>query len=73
MTSSFRKRGITEIERGDKTMSGKVKAQTKQKPKQFTVRLPDDLHRKMKAKCALEGKPIGDVVTELIKRYVEVR
>jgi len=54
-------------------MSGKVKAQTKQKPKQFTVRLPDDLHRKMKAKCALEGKPIGDVVTELIKRYVEVR
>jgi hypothetical protein len=49
----------------------KAKAPTQEKPKQITVRLPEDLHRRMKAKCALEGKPIGEVFIELVRRFLE--
>jgi predicted HicB family RNase H-like nuclease len=55
--------------RGEVAEKGKPKP--REKLKQITVRLPDELHRKMKAKCALEGKAIGEVFIELVRKYVE--
>ena len=54
-------------------MAPKAKSQTIERRKQLTVRMPDEIHRKLKAKCALEGKPVGDVVLDLIKKHVEGR
>jgi len=39
--------------------------------KTFPVRLPDDLHRLLKSKCALEGKAMNEVLIELIQKYVK--
>ena len=36
-----------------------------------TIRnLDDDVYRQMKARAAMEGKPIGEVVTAAMKAYV---
>ena len=36
-----------------------------------TVRLPEDLHRRVKAKAALQGTTITAVVREYLERWVE--
>lgn len=42
-------------------------AMHEQKIKQMTVRMPDTLHKKMKAKCALDGVPINGFIISLIE------
>lgn len=37
-----------------------------EKQKQMTVRMAEGLHRKMKAKCALDGIAINEYITNLI-------
>ena len=39
--------------------------------KQLLVRIPDNLHREVKSKAALEGRSIKEVVSELLEKYVE--
>ena len=36
-----------------------------------TIRLPEDLHRRVKAKVALQGTTITAVVREFLERWVE--
>ena len=38
--------------------------------KQLLVRIPDNLHREVKSKVALEGRSIQEVVSELLKEYL---
>ena len=38
--------------------------------KQLLVRIPDNLHRAVKAKAALEGRSIKCVVSELLEGYL---
>lgn len=40
------------------------------KIKNVTVKLPEDLHRKLKAKCALDGMSTGSVLRKLINDYI---
>ena len=35
-----------------------------------TMEIPDDLYRQVKAKSALEGRPVREVAIELFRRYV---
>ncbi len=34
------------------------------------MEIPDDLYRRVKAKSALEGRPVREVAVELFRRYV---
>ena len=43
----------------------------KKQLKQLTLKLSDDLHLKLKLKCVREGRTMGEVLTEAIKKYVE--
>lgn len=36
-----------------------------------TIDLPDDLYRKVKAKSALEGRPVRAVAIELFRRWLD--
>jgi len=36
-----------------------------------TIRLPNGLHRKVKARAALEGKLMKDLIVEVLQNYVE--
>ena len=36
-----------------------------------TIDIPDDLYRRLKAKSALEGRPVRAVVVELVQQWVE--
>ena len=36
-----------------------------------TIRLPEDLHRRVKAKAALQGTTITAVLKELLEKWVE--
>ena len=38
--------------------------------KQFNIRLPDDLHRELKAKCALNGLSLVEAGEELVRAYL---
>jgi hypothetical protein len=35
-----------------------------------TIDIPDDLYRKVKAKSALEGRPVRDVTVQLFRKWV---
>lgn len=39
-------------------------------PKQLNIRLPEHLHRELKAKCAMAGLPIAGAVEKLIRAYL---
>jgi predicted HicB family RNase H-like nuclease len=39
--------------------------------KRITVRISESLHRKVKAKAALSGKSISDVLREYLEAWVE--
>lgn len=41
------------------------------KIKNVTLKLPEDLHRKLKAKCALDGMSTGSVLRKLIDDYIK--
>lgn len=36
-----------------------------------TIEIPDDLYRKVKAKSALQGRPIRAITIELFQRWIE--
>jgi len=40
-------------------------------PMKATIEIPDDLYRKVKAKSALQGRPVRAVAEELFRRWVE--
>jgi predicted DNA-binding protein len=39
--------------------------------KRFVMDIPDNLHQRLKAVCALEGKTMKQVVQKLMEEYVE--
>lgn len=39
--------------------------------KQLNIRLPEATHRKLKARCALDGLTLAEAVDELILDYLE--
>jgi predicted DNA-binding protein len=39
--------------------------------KQLTLRIPSELHLRLKLKCVKEGRTMGEVLTELIQKYVD--
>ena len=39
-------------------------------PKQLNIRLPDSLHREFKARCALDGLSLVEVIEALARLYV---
>ena len=39
--------------------------------KRITVRVPESLHRAVKAKAALEGKSVSDVIREYLIAWVK--
>ena len=41
------------------------------KMKKFPVSVPDDLHRRFKIKCAIEGVMMSEVVRRLLERECE--
>ncbi len=43
----------------------------KDKTKQLTLRMPEHLHREFKLTAVKQGRTMGEVTIELIKRYVE--
>jgi predicted DNA-binding protein len=46
-------------------------SRTNEQLKQLTLRIPSELHLRLKLKCVQEGRPMGDVLTELIEKYVD--
>jgi len=36
-----------------------------------TIEIPDDLYRKVKAKSALEGRPVRDVTVQLFRQWLD--
>ena len=41
------------------------------KERRTTIRIPEELHRRVKAKAALQGTTITAVVKEFLERWVE--
>ena len=39
--------------------------------KQLALRLPEYLHKNLKLKCVKEGRPMGEVLVELIQEYLK--
>ena len=46
-------------------------AAMKEPEKRITVRVPESLHRKVKAKAALMGKSISDILREYLEELVK--
>ncbi len=49
-----------------------VKTPTRDTLKPLYVMIPEELHRKVKAKVSLEGKSMGGVVEELLEEWVGI-
>ncbi len=43
----------------------------KEKIVHIGLRVPDSIHRRLKAKASLEGKKIADVLWECIQKYLQ--
>ena len=39
----------------------------------MNIRLPEDLRRRFRAATILEGKEMGEVIEELVRKYLEER
>jgi len=39
-------------------------------PKQLNIRLPEHLHRELKAKCAMDGLPIAEAIEKFVRAYL---
>ena len=46
------------------------KPEANPRDKQLLIRIPEDLHRQLKASAALEGRSVVDVVETMIRDYV---
>jgi hypothetical protein len=44
---------------------------TSEQFKQFTIRMPEDMHRQFKAKVASEGKTMLEVILKLVQGYLD--
>ncbi|EKD39359.1 MAG: hypothetical protein ACD_75C00434G0009 [uncultured bacterium] len=42
------------------------------KIKNLSIKLPEEIHRKLKAKCAMDGMSTGNVIKRLIDDYIKV-
>lgn len=40
------------------------------KIKNLSIKLPEEIHRKLKAKCAMDGQSTGNVMKRLIDDYI---
>jgi predicted DNA-binding protein len=59
------------MEKGGLMARGKKEERVEERGvKQLALRLPEDLHKSLKLKCVKEGRPMGDVLIELIKDYL---
>jgi predicted DNA-binding protein len=49
------------------------KTQTTKKPKeaQMNIRMPEEVRRRAKAQSALTGRPVEEVITELIEKWLD--
>jgi len=45
-------------------------ADTVVKIKNLSIKLPEEIHRKLKAKCAMDGQSTGNVLKQLIDDYI---
>jgi len=54
---------VEDIKPAEVTVAGKLKS--------INVKLPEDVHRKLKAKVALEGENSGNVLKRLIDEYLK--
>ena len=59
--SASGRQGVTHRTKGNKEPSDK----------QLNVRLPESLHRQLKAKAALDGLPIAEAVQALVEAYLD--
>lgn len=41
------------------------------KIKNISIKLPEDIHRKLKSKCAMDGESTGNVMKRLIDDYIK--
>lgn len=41
-----------------------------EKEKRITVRVPEGLHRKVKARAALMGKSVSDILREFLEEFI---
>ena len=62
---------MSQSARGRQTVTHRTKGNKGLPDKQLNVRLPEYLHRQLKAKAALDGVPIAEAVEELVRDYVE--
>lgn len=46
-------------------------ADTVVKIKNLSIKLPEEIHRKLKAKCAMDGQSTGNVIKRLIDDYLK--
>lgn len=46
-------------------------ADTIVKIKNISIKLPEDIHRKLKSKCAMDGESTGSVMKRLIDEYIK--
>jgi len=44
---------------------------TEKTEKRLTVRIPEDLHRKARVKCAETGRTLSEVVRDALRKWVE--
>ena len=62
------------MEKGGLMSRGKKEERVEERGvKQLALRLPEDLHKSLKLKCVKEGRPMGDLLIELIKNYLGKR
>jgi predicted HicB family RNase H-like nuclease len=55
---------------GEGTAPAKRKAAKKEETSRLTVEIPVEMHRRLKAKCAMDGKKLNVVVTDLVEQYL---
>ena len=73
------------VAKKEKTIAEKAEAQIKEnagitnidapevipvKLKHLSIKLPEDIHRKLKAKSAMEGQSTGNILKRLINDYI---
>jgi predicted HicB family RNase H-like nuclease len=51
-----------------KTVDEWVENPKEEKTKRFTIDIPESLHRRMKAQCALRGIKMNKIIQELLER-----
>ena len=44
--------------------------ESKEKVKQLTIRIPEDVHRALKVKVAVESRNMAEVIEGLVRQYL---